>query len=203
MTTPATDPREFLDEHLRNDLKYLLCAATEWFVQESIPEADKPTKNGGHFVQVYAMDSATLHARAFLEFFTRPTRPEPRNHLGVDFYEVTLIDSPRYGTRNSDPALGCWCDPMNRYLMHLNERPGGQQLLTFDDDTERKHLKLMPVDFAREVVRLWRLFITQLDEQPNELASLARDLLADAIGNSTAVVGSEINARYGIDPIEW
>ena len=203
MTTPTTDPREFLDEHLRNDLKYLLCAATEWFVQESIPEVDKPTKKGGHFVQVYAMDSATLHARAFLEFFTRPTRPEPRNHLGVDFYEVTLIDSPRYGTRNSDPALGCWCDPMNRYLMHLNERPGGQGLSTFDDDTERKHLKLMPVDFAHEVVRLWRVFIARRDEKKSELADLARDVLDKAITESAEVGGSEINVRYRIPQIAW
>ena len=48
----TTDPGDFLDEHLYNELRYLLCAATEWLVQKAIP--DPPL--GGDYVQIYVMD---------------------------------------------------------------------------------------------------------------------------------------------------
>jgi hypothetical protein len=111
----TTDPRVYLDDHLYNELRYLLCAATEWLVQETIP--DPPL--GGDYVQIYAMDSAALHARALFEFFTTKTQ---LNHVGVDLYQLQRIPSPKYGNRKSNPALGCWSSPLHSHLMHLQDR---------------------------------------------------------------------------------
>jgi hypothetical protein len=194
----TTDPRDVLDEHLYNDLQYLLCAATEWYVQHSTgPEGDHPNrsdKGDGYYIQVYAMDSAILHARALLEFLTGRTDVENHNHLGVDFLGVEPISSELYSHD--------WRDPMNRYLMHLNERPEGQFLWGFGD-TEPKHLKYMPVDFAHEVVRLWWEFIKQLHDQDDPLEDLARTKLDLAIGQAAKVVDNGVNGAYGIDPIVW
>jgi hypothetical protein len=190
------DPAAYLDEHLYNDLRWLLCAAAEWRVQHLIgPEGDHPIKfpgGPGYYVQVYAMDSAITHARALLEFLTG--RTDPDRHLGVDLFEVEPISSELYSND--------WREPMNRYLMHLNERYAGQYLPGFDD-TEPKHLKRMPVDFGHEVVRLWRIFIQRLQQKDKQLARLAQTKLEEAIAESARVVTNKVNSVYGIDPIPW
>jgi hypothetical protein len=191
----TTDPRDFLDEHLYNELRYLLCAATEWLVQITVPDP----LLGGDYVQIYAMDSAALHARALFEFCTQTTRP---NHIGVDLYGLTKLSSPRYGDRKSNPAQGCWSSPLHSHLMHLQNRTVGQQLTSFDGTT-KKDLNEMPVDFGREVVRLWRQFITDLQTKRNPLATLAQSKLDDAVGESALVVSNERNAPHGISPIAW
>jgi hypothetical protein len=72
-----TDPREYLETHLHNKIRWLLCAATEWRVQQTINPHDSIL---GQHVKMYAMDSAALHARALFEFFTKPST---KNHLVV------------------------------------------------------------------------------------------------------------------------
>jgi hypothetical protein len=57
----------------------------------------------GYNVQVYAMDSAALHARSLFEFFAKPSN---RDHVGVDLYRLQPISSPKYGDRRSNPAPG-------------------------------------------------------------------------------------------------
>jgi hypothetical protein len=59
----TTDPRDYLDEHLYNDLRWLLCAATEWHVQQTINPHVQQTINPddsimGQHIKLYAMDSA-------------------------------------------------------------------------------------------------------------------------------------------------
>src|SRR5262249_36575244 len=153
--------------------------ATEWHVQHTINPDDSIV---GQHIKLYAMDSAVLHARALLEFLTSYT---VRNHLGVDLFGVERITSDRYP--------GDWKDPMNRYLMHANDRPGRQQLTSFDG-TETKHLKRMPVDFGREVVKLWREFIRRLGDQNNPLAASAQTVLDNANAESALVVTNEANS---------
>jgi hypothetical protein len=195
MSQPTPNAHDYLHDHLYNELRYLLCAATEWLVQETIPD---PSAGGDH-VQVYAMDSAALHARALFEFFTQSTR---QNHIGIDLFGLQQLSSPSYGNRRSNPALGCWSSPLHSHLMHLQDRTVGYQLTSFDGTT-MKDLNKMPVDFAREVVRLWRQFITDLQSQSNPLATLAQTTLNDAIADAARVVVNERNAPHGISPIVW
>lgn len=183
------DPREYLEIHLFNDLLWLLCAATEWHVQQTVNPKDDIE---GQHIKLYALDSATLHARALLEFFT--SGRTVRNHLGMDLYGLQAITSELYSDN--------WKDPMNRYLMHANERPGGQQLTRFNGEGT-KHLKRMPIDFGREVVRLWRTFIGRLRSKDDQLATLAQSKLAEAITRAAYVVTSPINESYDIGPITW
>jgi hypothetical protein len=64
------------------------------------------------------------------------------------------------------------------------------------------HLKRMPVEFAREVVELWREFIGRLEDKDRSLAKLARDKLDEAIGESVLVATNSFNKKYGIT-IVW
>jgi len=83
------DPDGYLRDHLANELHWLLRAANEWTVQH-----DLNLGIDGYHVQVYAMDSAFLHARTLFEFFTQPTG---RNYYGVDQFGITPpLDSPLY-----------------------------------------------------------------------------------------------------------
>jgi hypothetical protein len=50
---------EYIKLHLRNELCWLLRAATEWHVQDQLNLGID-----GYNIQVYAMDSAFLHARS-------------------------------------------------------------------------------------------------------------------------------------------
>jgi hypothetical protein len=194
-TVSQPDPRAYLAKHLKNELWYLLCAATEWHVQDMIPDPGV----GADYVQVYAMDSAALHARSLFEFFTQSSRS---NHLGLNLYGLQPIPSERYGDRNSDPANGCWSSPLHAFLMHLQDRSFTQQLKS-SDGTSMKDLNKMPVDFANEAARLWRIFVARLTNQSDPLAPLAQSVLDDAIGESAKVVANDRNARHGITPIAW
>lgn len=65
--TPGLDHKgkeEYIELHLFNELRWLLGAATEWSIQDQLK-----LEKVGYNVQVYAMDSAVLHARALFEFW--------------------------------------------------------------------------------------------------------------------------------------
>lgn len=76
------DRGDYLGRHLYHELQCLLCAATEWRVQQTINPNDSIP---GQHIKMYAMDSAALHARALFEFLTSNTVP---NHVGIDLYAV-------------------------------------------------------------------------------------------------------------------
>jgi hypothetical protein len=179
---------ESLEVHLYNDLRWLLCAATEWHVQQTINPDDNIT---GQHIKVYAMDSAALHARALLEFFTN----HGSNRGGLQsLYGIQSIASQRYP--------GDWVRPLNTHLMHAQDRIVGQQLTGFDGIT-MKDLNRMPVDFGREVVNLWRQFIRHLTSRTNPLEALAQTTLDRAIAKSALVVTNEVNRGHGVSPIAW
>jgi hypothetical protein len=63
--------RESIEKDLLYELKYLLCAATEWEAQRvlvgELPQQAKIPEPCAH-IKVYSMDSAFVHARCLYEF---------------------------------------------------------------------------------------------------------------------------------------
>jgi hypothetical protein len=66
-----------------------------------------------------------------------------------------------------------------------------------------KDLNEMPVDFAREIVRLWREFVGELQKQRSPLAALAQTKLDDAIASAAQVIANGISRGYSVSPIPW
>ncbi len=88
--------KTYLERDLANELDWLLRAATEWHAQSHMA-----LDIHGYTVQVYAMDSAFLHARTLFEFFTRKTQDY---FYGHDEYGVTTkIKSSLYEKHWSRP----------------------------------------------------------------------------------------------------
>jgi hypothetical protein len=176
--TPALGPaekEEYLKKHLFNELRWMLCAATEWSIQEQLGLGID-----GYHVQVYAMDSAFLHARTLFEFFLNKTG---KNYYGYDKFLKTEVKSDKYGN---------WATPLHRHLMHAQIRSQPQQLESLSGDM--KDLNKMPVDFACEVLRLWKEFEEGLGTsgiaKDQELQKLARDKRKEAIDGARCVVNS-------------
>jgi hypothetical protein len=166
--------KDYLDNHLKNELEWVLRAAAMWHVQR-VGRLLKP----GFQVHVFAMDSCFLHARALFEFFTMETTS---NHYGCDQYlgKGTKIGSPRYESG--------WRVALHSLLMHAQNRSKPQKLTSFDGRTQ-KALKDMPVDFGKEIVRLWREFEESLGSHKTpEIKALQRDA-GDIL--KKAIVGTE------------
>src|SRR5258707_8346556 len=107
--TPPLDHKhkeEYIKLHLFNELRWLLGAATEWSLQDQLK-----LEKVGYNVQVYAMDSAFLHARALFEFFVQqPTK----NHVSSSGFLGTVLNSSSY---END-----WKRPLHTFLMHAQDR---------------------------------------------------------------------------------
>lgn len=186
----------YLLEFLGKELQWTLRAATEWHVQNSLH-----LLLGGYEVQVFAMDSTFLHARMLFEFLTQPTS---ENYYGCDAFGVPPLKSDLY---QAD-----WKAPLHAYMMHAQDRSKPRQLESFDG-LNAKDLNQMPVDFGKEIVRLWTEFAKSLGCSSNaRMAALdgsARTLLTIAIENAAKVATSEVAlqhaARQGkiIPPLQW
>jgi hypothetical protein len=70
-----------------------------------------------------------------------------------------------------------------------------------------KDLNKMPLDFAKEIVRLWRELITLLGQHNNPaikaLEQVAIDSLDGAIKAASEVTKNKILVKYHITPINW
>jgi hypothetical protein len=141
----------------------------------------------GYNVQVYAMDSAFLHARTLFEFFLGKTND---NYYGcaTEFGVSTL---------QSDSYTASWKCPLHRHLMHAQTRSNPTGL---NSAGVEKDLNEMPVDFANEVLRLWKEFERQLAKSTKagdqELHNLARDKRKEAIAGARCVVGSIVTKQH-------
>ncbi|MDZ4654955.1 MAG: hypothetical protein U1F44_03680 [Coriobacteriia bacterium] len=195
--TPAMSDTElavYLEEHLATELQWLLRAATEWHVQDTLKLGIE-----GYEVQVFAMDSAFLHARTLLEFLTKCTSD---NYYGCDAFGISRLESQRYG--------GAWEEHLHAALMHAQDRSETTMLLGFDGQS-RKRLDQMPVDFAKEVVRLWREFAVALGDHDrptiSRLQGVAEKSLEDAIVNADRVANSKVTTAHAdgkpISKIRW
>jgi hypothetical protein len=137
----------YIREHLYSELRWLLDSATEWSIQDQLK-----LEIEGYEVQVYAMDSAFIHARNLFEFFLTETTT---NHYGADQFlgDGVPLKSEIY-TSN-------WKDTLHKFLMHASDRSLPSLLKTLEKGVE-KHLNQMPVEFAREILRLWEKFEARL-----------------------------------------
>jgi len=106
--------------------------------------------------------------------------------------------------------------------MHLQSRSGAADVKRFDpDDDEKEHIKNMPVDVAKEIVRMWHEFACALDNLADDelkaLGQRAHEIMADALKAAEAVrtnavteghiaqlkKDGKLNPDFVIDPIQW
>jgi hypothetical protein len=172
---------EYVREHLFDELAWLLRAATEWAIQKQMK-----LQIDGYNVQVYAMDSAFLRARALFEFFVKPTND---NHYGSNEFLRRVLKSDSY-TKD-------WEDPLHAYLMHLQDRSNPRQLTTPDGPRD---LNRMPVYFAQEILRLWEEFEGDLVKSGSpeglKLQKLAREKRKEAIEGAECVVRATVALQH-------
>ena len=157
-------------KHLDNELQWMLRAATEWFIQEQLCLGID-----GYSVQVYALDSACLHARSLFEFFLEPKKGFLNERFKSELYRS-------------------WRGSLQGFLMHVGDRSKTKQLVL--SDKSMRDLNKMPVDFADEVLRIWKEFESKLcestDEKDRELGRLAGERREDAIKQARRVLNSKV-----------
>jgi hypothetical protein len=172
--------KNYLENHLFNDFRWMFCAATEWWIQEEFKRG--VIKDGieiGHH-DVYTMDSAFLHARALFEFFTKRRNDY---HCSCEEFIAKELQCKRYAN---------WADPLHKHVMHFQTRDDPKQLGGFSDGM--KALNKMPVDFALEVRKLWKEFEKELSKTGNvgdkELRALARERRQKVITEACCIVSA-------------
>jgi hypothetical protein len=182
--TPHLDhegKEEYLRVHLFNELRWLLCAATEWSIQNKLNLGIE-----GYDVQVYALDSACLHARTLFEFFVQSTTD---NYYGSNEFIGSPLVSNSY-TNN-------WRGPLHSFLMHAQDRSRPVPLVS---SGAQKHLNRMPIDFALEILRLWEEFEKKLgassDAEDQELHLIARNQRKQAIEMAGSVARSGVAKQH-------
>jgi len=182
---PLGDREEYIERHLFNELRWMLAAATEWSIQKE----QLALEISGYHMDVFAMDSTFLHARALFEFFLNPTKG---NYYGRTEFTSANLASDSYSNKVSG-----WSGPLHSHLMHAQDRSKGRKLETPDG---AKDLNEMPVYFAREVLRLWEEFEDALlnsgDQQDRRLGSLARKKRNEAINSARCVTNSKVAERH-------
>ena len=177
--TPAMDIAElgeYLDRDLSNELSWLLRAATEWYSQDCMKLAIP-----GYETQVFTMDSTFLHARTLFEFFTRPTQ---EFFYGYDAFGLSAkIPSNLYEKH--------WAKPLHGRLMHAQDRAKSPLVKRFASPQPKADIKDMPVDFAKEIVRMWHGFARELealgDPRRQQLGQRAHRILIGAKEAAEAV----------------
>ncbi|WP_157124950.1 hypothetical protein [Nocardia pseudovaccinii] len=183
---------DFLVDHLAYEIRWLLRAASEWHAQNYM-KLNEP----GYQVQVYAADSTVLHARTLFEFFTKRTS---FNYYGYNEYDIPLISSNSYESS--------WSGPIHIFMMHAQTRFNPpQNPITSFDGTCSKQLNEMPVDFAQEIVKMWREFIRHLrahrDPHKQAMGVEADEILIAAINEAKQVLNNRFTRDRGIPPLTW
>jgi hypothetical protein len=125
------------------------------------------------------LDSAALHARSLFEFLSMVATP---NHYGANNFlgGTKIVESRVY--------LDDWKGPLHAYLMHLQPRPGRRRKLRTRASARKKlPLNRMPVEFAEEIIDLWKRFVKKLRNNHDSLAVVAEKQLARAIDDARCV----------------
>jgi hypothetical protein len=112
---------EAIEKDLFNELRWLLCAATEWDAHDKLigtpPQIPKVAEPSPH-LKVYTMDSAFLHARSLYEFFTATDAAIARNRRNTR-RRLTWSDFS-HTARQISAKYDQFKEPLHRRLMHLN-----------------------------------------------------------------------------------
>lgn len=103
-----------------------------------------------------------------------------------------------------------WNSALHAYLMHAQDRTVARRLTSFDGRTT-KDIKKMPVDFAQEIVELWRNFAKQLGLSAvpdiKGLETVALDILKTAIDQTENVYTRKkvvgMKRRFPVNRIIW
>ncbi len=174
---------EYIRLHLFNELRWMLEAATEWSIQDQLKLGKV-----GYNVQVYALDSAILHARTLFEFLVEPTTD---NHYGYnEFLDRGIVLTSGSYKHN-------WRGPLHIFLMHAQDRSSPVPLKSSGVE---KDLNQMPVDFAQEILKLWKEFEEKLkhsgDTRNHKLKELAREKRKEAIDGAACVVNSTVAQKH-------
>jgi hypothetical protein len=159
----------FVSEDLYNELRWLLVSAASW----TIVDADQPAD---HF-RVMCMDSAFLHARNLLEFFTMS--PKTFERLARNGKAPASCHS--FGVRNvHSQVFERWRPALEARVMHLRtDRPWPKNK---HGNVAGTSIKGQVVSLAQEVLRLWDGFAIDAKVAPYQ-AGLARsrsEALAEA-----------------------
>ena len=129
--------RESIEIDLLYELKYLLCAATEWEAQRILVGEPPTIKEPCAHVKVYTMDSAFVHARCLYEFFTS-TKPPGDKVNWQNFGQNAGQSSAKYDT---------YRDALHLRSIHLGKNRASQD-----------EIKNEVVNFATDVLDLWDFF---------------------------------------------
>ena len=155
--------RENIEKDLFNELRWLLCAATEWDAYKKLVETGK-IDEPCHHLQVYTMDSVFLHARSLYEFFTATNIRQQR---------ITWRDYGRDTGQTSEIYNGLM-EPLHGRVMHLDK-----------GRANHKEVKGEVLTIAKDILQLWLNFSRKpevaaytpmLDEHRRRALHEARDV---------------------------
>ncbi len=162
----------FIDKHLYNELRWLICAAASWKVVKDKGTAGFPS----HFI-VFTMDSAFLHSRALFEFFTHTNPNSKPNLVTYQNFNCTRLESELYHN---------WMGPLHCYLMHIENRESSGNII------DGKHLNEMVFEFAVEIVRLWKEFSNQVDADYKK----SLDLVLEKVISEAEMIMPEVRTLF-------
>lgn len=157
-------------------------------------------------MQVFAMDSTFLHTRTLFEFFTQETTV---NHYGYNAFRIDM--KPAGALEVPTPYLTeNWNEALHAYLMHAQDRTVPRKLTSFDR-SKTNDIKNMPVDFAQEIVRLWREFTAQLgmstDPDIQKFEVIAQNILNKAIEQTEDIYTRKkvtvMKRKFSVKPVLW
>ena len=184
-----TSLRRIIRCDLYNELRWLLVAATTWCAvsdsstlgasQRRLPALDLPD----HTI-VLAFDSAIVHARALLEFFTMTAT----EYKGWDRKGKPALAVRAFGIEHplSSDIFDTWSEAINARVAHIRrDRPSAQ--LT----PGGLHLKDQVASLTNEVLRLWH-DLTELSEMSSYRDLMEQVMMAamDEADRAAATLGS-------------
>jgi len=169
----SVDPHDLISDTLYYELRCLLGSATLWDVWRKKP-------NSGYDV-VVAMDSALVHARCLFEVMTKAAKSQ--HDVSITELEVPARTSALYSRDSS------WREPLNRHVMHAS--PGRS---TPSNVIDGRHLNEMVINFALEVLTLWRQVESDIGDDD------LRDLLAEKREQAIADAANDAE-RHGAQPV--
>jgi hypothetical protein len=134
-----------IEVDLLYELKYLLCAATEWEAQRVLVGKPPKMEEPCHHLMVYSMDSAFAHARGLYEFFTTPEKTVLRNEE-KNFNRLTWHDYSPNAIQRSNP-YDAFRVPLHGRVMHVCKDRSG-----YDE------IKNEVVTLAADILDVWDRF---------------------------------------------
>jgi hypothetical protein len=160
-----------IETDLYNELRWLLCAATEWQANQSQCK----------HLKVYTMDSAFVHARSLYEFFTMDPRSvshhESKNHNRLTWHDFGLT-APL-----SSPTYKRLAGPLHGRVIHICK-----------GRSEHKPIKNHVVTLAADILRLWEEFSKSLELK--DYASVLDSFREKAIEEAEAVANQYASRKY-------